>query len=281
MNRFFDILVAGEINADLILTGDVEPLFGQVEKLINTATLTIGSSSCIFACGAARLGLRVAFVGVVGEDLLGRFTVDAIKARDVDVSAVIMDSSYETGLSVILSRATDRAILTHLGSIASLRAEQISDGLLKRSRHLHVASYFLQTGLQARLGDLFRRAHRLGLTTSLDTNWDPKDKWEGLDEILALTDVFLPNRNEALAIAHEKDVEKAIRKLGGGSRTIVVKLGDRGGMAYQQNELVTASSLRVKVVDTVGAGDSFDAGFLCGYLNQWDLEKSLRLACAC
>jgi ribokinase len=144
-----------------------------------------------------------------------------------------------------------------------------------------MGSYFLQSALQPGLGELFRRARNHGSTTSLDTNWDPTNGWERLGEILPPTDVFLPNENEALAISHEKEVEKAIRNLGGESRTIVVKLGDRGGMAYQSNEFVAAPSLGVKVVDTVGAGDSFDAGFLCGYLNRWELQKSLRLACVC
>ena len=86
----FDILVAGEINPDLILSGNVVPEFGQVEKLVERATLAIGSSSAIFACGAARLGLRVAFIGVCGDDLFGRFMLDEMQKRGVDVASVIV-----------------------------------------------------------------------------------------------------------------------------------------------------------------------------------------------
>jgi sugar/nucleoside kinase (ribokinase family) len=155
MMKSFDLLVAGEINPDLILSGDVEPAFGQVEKLVDGAALTVGSSSVIFACGAARLGLRVAFVGVCGEDVFGRFMLEEMAARGVDISHVIRVPGGQTGLTVILNKGVDRAMLTHAGLIAALRAEDVPDHLLAQARHLHVASYFLQTALQPGLPDLF------------------------------------------------------------------------------------------------------------------------------
>jgi len=287
----FDILVAGEINPDLILTGDVTPEFGQVEKIVDTATLTIGSSSAIFACGAARLGLKVAFIGVCGDDVFGRFMLDEMSKRNVDVNHVIVRSDGQTGLSVILnhpfgygsrpSAQGDRAILTHPGLIAELQASDIHDDLLRQSRHLHVASYFLQTKLQPDLPNLFRRAHSLGLTTSLDTNYDPSEQWLGFDELLSVTDVFLPNQTEALSITKAGDVESASRQLGTKAKLVAVKLGADGVLACSQNGVSKSASISVNVVDTVGAGDSFDAGLLYGYLNNWGLEKSLQLACVC
>jgi len=287
----FDILVAGEINPDLILTGDVTPEFGQVEKIVDTSTLTIGSSSAIFACGAARLGLKVAFIGVCGDDVFGRFMLDEMSKRNVDVNHVIVRSDGQTGLSVILnqpfdygsrpSAQGDRAILTHPGLIAELQASDIHDDLLRQSRHLHVASYFLQTKLQPDLPNLFRRAHSLGLTTSLDTNYDPSEQWLGFDELLSVTDVFLPNQTEALSITKAGDVESASRQLGTKAKLVAVKLGPDGVLACSQNGVSKSASISVNVVDTVGAGDSFDAGLLYGYLNNWGLEKSLQLACVC
>jgi len=277
----FDILVAGEINPDLILSGDVVPEFGQVEKLVDLATLAIGSSSAIFACGAARLGLRVAFIGVCGEDVFGRFMLDEMQKRDVDVSNVIIRDNAQTGLSVILNDNADRAILTHLGLIAELRASDITDALLRDARHLHVASYFLQTKLQPDLPSLFQRTHSLGLTTSLDTNYAPSEKWTGFDELLSVTDVFLPNQTEALSITHLQDIESASRQLAQKAKLVAIKLGADGALACQQDSITRADSISVNVVDTVGAGDSFDAGFIYGYLNNWQLEKSLRLACVC
>jgi sugar/nucleoside kinase (ribokinase family) len=280
-NKSFDLLVAGEINPDLILTGDVAPEFGQAEKLVASASLTIGSSSAIFACGAARLGLKVAFAGVCGDDVFGHFMLEEMQKRDVDISHVMIRPDGKTGFSVILNKGTDRAILTHLGLIAALRAADLTDALLRQARHLHVASYFLQTRLQPDLPGLFQRAHSLGLTTSLDPNYDPSGEWLGFDRLLAVTDVFMPNQTEALSLTKAYDIESAARELVRKAKTVTIKMGAEGALACSRNEIVKSSTPKVEVVDTVGAGDSFDAGFLYGYLNDWDTKDSLQLACVC
>jgi sugar/nucleoside kinase (ribokinase family) len=277
----FDILVAGEINPDLILSGNVIPEFGQVEKLVDSATFTVGSSSVIFACGAARLGLEVGFIGVCGEDVFGTYMLDEMDKRGVDISNVIILPDGQTGLSVILESGNDRAILTHPGLIAALTAEDVGDDLLRSARHLHVASYFLQSALQPGLPELFTRAHTFRLTISLDTNWDPSCDWRGFDELLHLTDIFLPNENEALALSGVPTVEAALPILGQKSQVVAVKCGGRGALAHQGNKTESAPALPVEVVDTVGAGDTFDAGFLYGWLNGWSLKKTLALAAAC
>ena len=277
----FDIIVAGEINPDLILLGNVTPEFGQVEKLVDSATLAIGSSSAIFACGAARLGLKVVFIGVCGDDVFGKFMLDEMSKRNVDVSNVLIRPDGHTGLSVILNQQSDRAILTHSGLIAELQASDIPDDLLRQARHLHVASYFLQTKLQPDLPNLFQRAHSLGLTTSLDTNYDPSEKWIGFDELLSVTDVFLPNETEAKSLSGVENVHEAAGRLGSKVEALIIKLGKDGALGIIGSQKVQVESIPIKVVDTVGAGDSFDAGFMYGYLNDWGLEKSLRLACVC
>jgi sugar/nucleoside kinase (ribokinase family) len=277
----YDILVAGEINPDLILSGNVTPEFGQVEKLVNSAVLTVGSSSAIFACEAARLGLKVAFVGVCGDDIFGRFMLDEMSKRGVDVSNIVIIPGGQTGLSIILAQGADRAILTYPGLIPALTATEVTNDLLRRSRHLHIASYFLQTALQPGLPDLFARAHALGLTTSLDTNWDPSGEWRGFDELLCRVDVFLPNENEALALTGTKEIESAIQRLGESCKVVAIKLGADGAIARRGGENARAPAIPVEVVDTVGAGDTFDAGFLFGWLNGWSLEKTLSLAVVC
>lgn len=277
----FDILVAGEINPDLILSGNVIPDFGQVEKLVDAATLSVGSSSAIFACGAARLGLKVGFIGLCGDDIFGHFMLDEMRKHNIDVSNVIVRADGQTGLSVILSQGPDRAILTHPGLIPFLKAEDITDSLFRQTRHLHIASCFLQTSLQAGLPRLFERAHQFGITTSLDTNWDPQERWDSVREILPLVDVFLPNAAEACAIADMKNVRDAAIHLAEKTKIVAVKLGADGALGAQNHQLIQKSSLKVKVIDTVGAGDSFDAGFLYGYLKGWELEKALRMGVVC
>src|SRR5512137_2900710 len=157
-NQDYDVLVVGELNADLILRGNVTPAFGQVEQIIDEATLTIGSSSAIFACGAARLGLRVAFIGKAGDDEFGRFMLRELTQHSINTSGVVIDPRIPTGLSVILSRPADRAILTHLGSIAALRFDEIDLSLLSRARHLHLGSYYLLDALRPNVPRLFDEA---------------------------------------------------------------------------------------------------------------------------
>ncbi len=282
MQSTFDIVVVGEINADLILNGDVTPAFGQVEKLVQDATLTIGSSSAIFACGAARLGLKVAFIGKAGEDEFGRFMLREMQGRGIDISAVVIDPAIKTGLSVILSRGNDRAILTYLGTIAALRYDEIDMQILQQARHLHVGSYYLLDGLRADVPQLFATAHEYGMTTSLDTNYDPSEQWAGhIHETLAHTDVFLPNEAELAGITGQADVQNGLRKLGESVPLLVVKRGHMGATAWYDSHEIQQGSYPVKVVDTTGAGDSFDAGFIYGYLNGYPLDRTLQLAAAC
>jgi sugar/nucleoside kinase (ribokinase family) len=280
-DRDFDILVIGELNADLILRGDVTPAFGQVEQIIDDATLTIGSSSAIFACGAAQLGLRVAFIGKAGDDEFGRFMLHELTQHGIDTRGVVIDPRIPTGLSVILSRPADRAILTHLGSIAALRFDEIDLSLLSRARHLHLGSYYLLTALRPDVPRLFDEAKARGLTISIDTNYDPTEQWAGgLRETLQHVDVFLPNETELLAITREDSIEAGLDRLAE-IPTVAVKLGARGAIARRGSEIAQADSIPVKVVDTTGAGDSFDAGFIYGYLTGRSLVQSLRLACVC
>jgi sugar/nucleoside kinase (ribokinase family) len=206
--------------------------------------------------------------------------LDEMQKRDVDVSNVIVRDG-QTGLSVILSSGVDRAILTHPGLVAALRASDIPETFLCQTRHLHVASYFLQTDLQPGLPALFHRARELGLTTSLDTNYDPSEKWTGFDKLLSVTDVFLPNEKEAVSLSGEINVDLAAARLGSRVEALAVKLGAAGALGVSASQKVRVASIPVNVVDAVGAGDSFDAGFLYGYLHHWELERALRLACVC
>ena len=280
--RDFDVLVVGDLNADLILGGDVVPAFGQVEKLLDDVNLTIGSSAAIFACGAARLGLRTAFVGKVGNDTFGRFMVEALRARGIDTSGVVIDPTIKTGLSVILSQRTDRAILTYLGSIAMLSFADIDLKLLKRARHLHLGSFFLLDALRPDVPELFEIARSFGMSVSLDTNYDPVEKWNGnLMDALGQVDIFLPNETELLCITRQDEVNAGLQSLSGRVPLIALKRGAEGALARQGDTTYHAESIMVDVVDTTGAGDSFDAGFIYGYLNGWDIARSLRLGCVC
>ena len=282
MTKKFDILVISEINPDLLLTGDVQPEFGQTEKLVEDAVLTMGSSGVIFACGATRLGLKVALVGVVGDDLFGHFMLDYVQARGIDTSGVVVDPTLKTGLSVIMSRPQDRAILTYPGAIPALQAEQVNLGLMEQSRHVHLTSYYLQNALRPGLPTLLKQAQELGLTVSLDTNWDPSETWNSnLAEVLTYTDIFLPNEREACAISGRPNAASAIAALALSAPTVAIKLGRKGAIARRGSEQIGCTAFPVEVVDTTGAGDSFNAGFICGLLHDYSLLNALQMGCAC
>jgi sugar/nucleoside kinase (ribokinase family) len=278
----FDLLVLGDANPDLVVSGDVEPRFAQAEQLVRDASLVLGGSGAITACGAARLGLRAAFAGVVGDDAFGRFSREALEERGVDTRGLAVDPNRPTGVSVILAREDDRAILTATGTIGDLRGSLVDENLIRASRHVHVSSYYLQRALQRDLPRLFELAHEAGATVSIDPNWDPAESWNGgLLELLSSTDVFLPNSAEARAITGVDDVDVAAEALGERGATVTVKFGQGGGLAIGAGELVRSESIPTDVVDTTGAGDSFDAGFLAGRLHGWSLARCLQLAVAC
>lgn len=279
--KAYDLVVLGEINPDLILSGqDVIPTFGQVEKLVSTATLTIGSSSVITACGAARLGLNVAFVGIVGDDLFGHFMLDAMRAAHIDCSHCIVERNLQTGFSVILAkRDGDRALLTFPGTIAALRLGHVNLELLRQARHLHVGSYFLLDGIREELPTLFELAQNRGLTTSIDTNWDPRQEWQ-VSHLLPHCDVLLPNQQELTQLSGTDDVKAGLAALSRVVETVAVKLGPAGGMVRRGADVYSAPALPVNPVDTTGAGDSFNAAFLYAYLNDYPLAAMIRLACA-
>ncbi len=284
MEKEFDLVVLGDANPDLILTGkDIVPEFGQVEKWIDNAELTVGGSAGIFAVGAAKLGLKTAFIGKVGADEFGHFMRDQFVRHGIDVSGLVIDPKIKTGLGISLSDGNDRAILTFGGSIPLLSYNDIDFDLLSRGRHLHSGSYYLLDGLRPDLARIYQEAQALGLTTSLDTNYDPKEVWDRqVFDVLDHTDLFLPNMTELLAISGQKTLEAAVEHFTSGRKLMVtLKNGADGALAFSNGEKYSVSSITVTPLDTTGAGDSFDAGFIYGYLNQFPIEKSLRIGCIC
>jgi sugar/nucleoside kinase (ribokinase family) len=273
----FDVTIAGELNLDLILYGLPEKLPPERELLADRMMLTLGSSSAIVAHNLAALGSRVGFQSRIGDDPLGQIALDRLQQGGVDVSLVRrVPGSTTTGLTVILHHAAWRNILTYAGTIAETCWQDLDLDYLADSRHFHFSSYYLQRALRPRVGELFQWLKSKGLTISLDTNDDPDDQWEGgLHDVLRYVDVFLPNEREACKAADTKDLETAVRKLSDLVPVVVVKLGRQGALGQRGTERHLSPSPEVVPVDTVGAGDSFDAGFLHRYVRGADLEACL------
>jgi sugar/nucleoside kinase (ribokinase family) len=273
----FDVTIAGELNLDLILYGLPEQLPPERELLADRMMLTLGSSSAIVAHNLAALGSRVGLQSRIGDDPLGQIALDRLQQSGVDVSLVRrVAGSTTTGLTVILHHEAWRNILTYSGTIAETSWQDLDLEYLADSRHFHFSSYYLQRALRPRVGELFQLLKSKGLTISLDTNDDPDDQWQGgLQEVLRHVDVFLPNEREACKAAGTEDLEGAIHKLSGLVPLVVVKLGRKGAMAQRGTQRLTSPAQELVPVDTVGAGDSFDAGFLHQYVRGAELPTCL------
>jgi sugar/nucleoside kinase (ribokinase family) len=277
----FDLLVVGDANPDVI----VGPLrtdlaFGQREQLAASGVLTLGGSGAITAAGAARLGLKVAFAGRVGDDAGGRFVRDALEERGVDTTALHIDPSLPTPLTTVLTRDGDRAIVTSPGTLAALTADDVPADLLAGSRHVHSSSYFLLPELAADLPALLHTAREHGATTSADTNDDPAESW-AVGDLLRETDFLLPNAAEAVRLTGAADPWEAARMLAARGPVVVVKDGVDGAFLRCGDEVVSAPGIPAEAADTVGAGDSFNAGFLAGVLAGLPLGTALRCGVLC
>ncbi len=279
------VLVVGDANLDLVLQGDVTPRFGQTEQLLDAADLTLGGSAALVAHGLARLGVTVSLCAAVGEDAFGERTLAILEGAGVDTTLVVRRPAGATGLSVILSpRDGDRAFLTHLGVLPTLSLADLPplDGVT----HVHVASPYLVTGLRAELPGLLGRAAAAGASTSLDTNDDPARAWELLGDLVPAAGVVLPNRDEVvrwaavlgLPTATWQDAAQAVADLG---PAVVVKAGADGGACFRSGRPpILRAAVATVPVDTTGAGDSFDAGWIAARVGGADEDEALAWAVA-
>jgi sugar/nucleoside kinase (ribokinase family) len=275
----FDISIAGEINLDFILYGLPREMPTERELLGTDFRASLGSSSAILAHNMAVLGSRVAFITKVGDDSLGEDALARVEKSGVDLSRVVRSKGQASGLTIILPHDHDRHQLTYLGTISELHFEELDLGYLSSAQHFHLSSLYLHRAMLEQIPELFRQMKKAGLTTSLDTNDDPDDRWgEPLQEVLPYVDVLLPNRREACKVADCKNFEDAVRSLTSRVPLLVVKLGAEGAMASTGGETVTVPGVKVNVVDPIGAGDSFNAGFLHQWLRGADLRTCLTFA---
>jgi sugar/nucleoside kinase (ribokinase family) len=275
--RKLDIAIAGEINLDLILYGLPQELPAERELLGTSFTITLGSSSAILAHNLAALGSRVGFVGKVGDDPFGKLALERLAESGADITRVVRTQKTASGVSIILPHACERHILTYPGTISELTLEDLDLEYLASAGHFHMSSLFLHRALLHRIPELFQYMKGRGLTTSLDTNDDPDDRWDGvLAETLPYVDLLFPNEREVQKIAGVNHLDEAIALLAQRVPTLVVKLGAKGAVAVRDQERLVAPAVNVKVVDTIGAGDSFNAGFLHEYVRGGSLKRCLE-----
>jgi ribokinase len=282
----WDVATVSDMCVDLMVRGNVRPEFHQIEQIVGDYSLELGGSANIFATQLAKLGARAGVLGYVGADRFGEFALQELDQIGVDTTRVKKLASLKTGIGIHLCEKNDRAILTYPGSIDATHAEDLDETLLHCCRHWHLASYFLLRNLRSSWPDWIQKCRKMGLTTSLDTNWDPDKRWDGVADLLPFIDVFLPNEAEALSLTGETDIWQAARLLATYGPLTVVKCGEKGAIAVKGNQTwqIKGSECQdsvLSIVDTTGAGDNFDAGFIRPWLLGYDIDFSLRLGHRC
>jgi len=274
VKKAWDVIVVGELNVDLILN-QIEsfPETGK-EKLAGKMTLTLGSSSAIFASNLSSLGMNVSFIAKIGNDVFGQFCKEQLEIKGVDTSLVMIKDDLKTGATIVLNFGETRAMITHQGAMKHLGLSDITKEVLSTAKHLHFSSYFLQPGFKNDLHGLFKMAKEAGLTTSLDVQWDPAEKWDfDCKKILPFVDVFLPNETELLNLTGENSIESALSAINGLGKIIVIKKGDQGSVVSCNNKIINGNAfLNENVVDAIGAGDSFNAGFIFKFISGFPPE---------
>ncbi|MBP1989925.1 carbohydrate kinase family protein [Paenibacillus eucommiae] len=284
MTKPYDVLTFMDVCVDLLICGgDVVPRFGQAEQLVGDYSIELGGSCCIFASQTAKLQLNTVGVGFVGDDAFGELVLARLQESGMIMDYVKKDKSCKTGLGIALCDVNDRAILTYTGSIDAIGPDNIPETLFSLTRHLHIGSYYLMKSLQPHLRHIVQKAKQSGMTISLDTNWDPQETWDdGIWDILPYVDIFLPNVNELKAIAKQETVEESIQVLKEFVPLIVVKEGAKGAFAYNGGKYFRAEPLKdIQPIDSVGAGDSFNAGFVYAFLSGHDIQECLRIGNYC
>lgn len=276
-----DLLILGDCNPDLVVRGhELSPRDGQVEQLVDAVDLTVGGSASITACAAARLGTETSLWSAVGADDFGDMMLRQLRERGVRTEGVRRDPQAQTAASVVLSDGPHRTTLTFPGVLPTLRASQVEPAALRTAAHLHVSSFFLLPGVQEDLADLLRLARAEGVSTSLDPGWDPHERWDGVDELLGLLDLVLPNEQEALLLTGERDARSAARALSRYGADVVVKLGAHGALVLAGGHETAVTAPAVEAVDTTGAGDTFAGALLAWRLLGEDLATGARAGCA-
>ena len=279
----FDVLVVGELNIDLILDGLQKfPETGK-EILADEMLYTLGSSSAIFASNLSALGVSVNYCGCIGNDDFGKKIISDLNGENINTDNLIKTNKTKTGITVAFNFNQDRAMITYPGAMNELSEKDITDVVLNNAKHLHVSSAFLQPALMPGLSKLFERAKKFGLTTSLDPQWDPAEKWDcDWQSLLPNVDVFLPNIEELKNITNQSNIRNAVASIKDFANIIVVKNSVEGAMAFYKDDVVEQPAFINKdFADAIGAGDSFDAGFISRFILNKPLKECAETGAIC
>jgi len=276
-----DIIGLGEVCIDWIVK--VERFPEPDEKIFMKGSGKFpGGVTANFVTAFARLGGKAAFIGGVGKDEYGNFIIETFEKEGVDTAYTVRHGDRSTAVNILLvDKNGERVIVQDPNLRDNVPEPEYFDRkdvqeYIASSKALHTTAIKVKTSEKA-----FKIAKEHGLLTSFDLEKHVAEY--GLDQlkpILKLTDILMPNKLGIRALTGEEDFEKAARKLMElGPKIVVITLGSKGNMVVTESDVITAPAFQVKVVDTTGAGDAFNAAFLYSIIvKKWDYQKASKFA---
>jgi sugar/nucleoside kinase (ribokinase family) len=279
-----EAVCGGIVIADIVVRPvDRMPRRGFLESA-DTIDLCVGGCAANTGSALARLGVKTALVGRVGNDNTGRFLRDALAREGLDLSALRADPKLGTSATNVLVASDGERTFVHTqGANAALTDRDFPLERFPHARLLHCGGILLNAGMKgAPLARLLRRARKLGLATSVDTVWDINGGWLSfVEEALPYSDIFFANESEALRITGRRSPARmADFFIGRGVKTAVIKRGEKGSLIRTADSEAAIPAYKVKCVDTTGAGDAYVGGFLFGRLRGWRHERCGRFGAA-
>lgn len=273
------VLFVGDINVDIIMGGLESLPVADREITCTSFDVLMGSSAVLAACAFTALGGGSRFLGLAGRDDYGTFMLDGLRKLGVDTSLVRLTEEVRTGVTINLIHGRQRSQVTYPGTIAAFDGGTIGADVFEGVRHVHFAGPYLQTRLRPHITRLLGVARQRGVTTSLDTQWDPSEVWAPIHEWLPLLDILFVNADEAVSITGKSSAEPACTALAADTACPVVKDGRAGAVVAYQDAARRIPTYEAVVEDTTGAGDTFDAAFLYARLNRnRDIVEAARYA---
>lgn len=280
---------------DVITIGDALITFNPQAKgpmkYVNTFERKVGGAELNFAIGCARLGLQTGWVSRLGNDEFGKYILNFVRGEGIDTGEVKLVDGYPTSLyfKEILEDGSGRSFYYRSNSPTdTLTEETLNEEYIKNAKVLHITGVFLAVNKDKNIG-LIKKAAKIakehGVFVSMDPNirlrlWTKEEVKAAIHELLPYVDILLTGDEEADILFDTMETDKIIeeaKKLG--ISYVAIKQGENGAIGYYDGELIDAPPVKAKkVVDTVGAGDGFDAGFVYGILNGWSLDKTLTFA---
>jgi len=280
-----DVVTIGVVCADVMVRPvDSAPPGGQLWTVPEMA-MSVGGLAGVTASVLARLGLKSAMIGQLGNDGFGDYIATFLESQGVSLEAMRRTDAYNTSASVVLVAADgERAILHHVGTTAAITPESLDYDYIATARAFHWGGPPLTPGMDGEAaGEVMARVKASGVMTSVDTAYDGAGVWlPHLEPALPHLDIVMSSLEEARGYTGKTEPEDiADFFLSYGVDTALIKLGPEGVFAKRGAETVHLPGHPVSAVDTTGAGDAACAGFLFGRLQDWPLEACAAMANAC